>query len=238
MTDQFRNQYPQAARLLISGPNAPGARPELTGTSPDVALNADEDFRKRLVETIPYLRAFAQTLCRNRDVADDLAQESITNAWQARKSFQPGTNLKAWLFVIQRNAFYSAHRRKWRQVEWDEVTMDRMLVTPGAQEHGVNLTDLRRAMSTLPDEQREALILVGAGGFSYQEAADICSCAVGTMKSRVSRARSTLDKLISGTSPLPPSKESASSAYLGISSELAKLSTKGPASQTRRQAPK
>jgi RNA polymerase sigma-70 factor (ECF subfamily) len=197
-----------------------------------VAIADAESFRADLLRLIPHLRAFAQTLCRNRDTADDLAQQSIANAWQSRASFVPGTNLKAWLFVIQRNAFYSNHRRKWRQVEWDEDVMERALVTPGAQEQSVALTELKRAMSTLPDEQREALILVGAGGFSYEEAAGICSCATGTMKSRVSRARKTLTSLMTGLAALPKSGETGQSAYQDMSLELdaltkrARLSTR------------
>ena len=184
------------------------------------APDPDDDFRARLVELLPYLRAFAHTLCRSRDGADDLAQESLASAWKARASFEPGTNLKGWLFMIQRNAFYSAHRRKWRQVDWDEPAMERVLVTDAAQQSSVELTELKRAMTTLPDEQREALILVGAGGFSYLEASAICGCAVGTMKSRVSRARNAISVLMGDGARLPTSNESASSAYQGILSEL------------------
>ena len=191
-------------------------------TSPD----PDDDFRTRLVELLPYLRAFAHTLCRSRDGADDLAQESVASAWKARASFVPGTNLKAWLFMIQRNAFYSAHRRKWRHVDWDEKAMEHVLVTDAAQHVSVELTDLKRAMSLLPDEQREALILVGAGGFSYQDAAAICGCAVGTMKSRVSRARHAITVRMSDGVPLPELREDAGSAYQGIVSELDMLSTR------------
>jgi len=190
------------------------------------APDPDDDFRARLVDLLPYLRAFAHTLCRSRDGADDLAQESVASAWKARASFEPGTNLKAWLFMIQRNAFYSAHRRKWRQVDWDDQAMERVLVTDAAQQVSVELTDLKRAMTLLPDEQREALILVGAGGFSYQEAASICGCAVGTMKSRVSRARHAITTRMGDGAPLPPSNESATSAYQGIVSELNTLSAR------------
>lgn len=181
---------------------------------------ADDAFRAGLIELLPYLRAFARTLCGNRDIADDLAQESIASAWKSRASFEAGTNMKAWLFMIQRNAYYSAYRRKWRQVDWDEQTMDRVLVTDASQLASVELTDLKRAMTLLPDEQREALILVGAGGFSYQEAASICGCAVGTMKSRVSRGRSTITSLTSENNRLPKSNEDASGAYQGILAEL------------------
>ncbi|NOT40005.1 MAG: sigma-70 family RNA polymerase sigma factor [Alphaproteobacteria bacterium] len=205
----------------------PRARTSLETSKNGTAAEAGDDaFRARLIELAPYLRAFARTLCGHRDVADDLAQESLASAWKARASFQPGTNMKAWLFMIQRNAFYSAHRRKWRQVSWDEQAMERVLVTDASQQASVELTDLKRAMTLLPDEQREALILVGAGGFSYQEAASICGCAVGTMKSRVSRGRHTIASLMSERTQLPQSSEDASSAYQGILSELDALSAR------------
>jgi RNA polymerase sigma-70 factor, ECF subfamily len=187
---------------------------------------ADDDFRAKLIELLPFLRAFARTLCGNRDGADDLAQEAIRTAWQKRHMFERGTNLKAWLFMIQRNTYYSSLRRRWRQVEWDDETMNPRLVTHASQQSGMELTDLRRAMSMLPDEQREGLILVGAGGFSYLEAAAICGCAVGTMKSRVSRARRTLAAIMDDGAKLPASNESAAGAYEGIMTELEDLSTR------------
>jgi RNA polymerase sigma-70 factor (ECF subfamily) len=166
----------------------------------DIPAQGDEtDFRRQLLLLVPYLRAFAQTLSRNPDTADDLAQEALANAWNARSTFQTGTNLKAWLFVILRNIFYSAHRRKWRQADWDEGAMERLLVTPATQEASMDLVDLRRALALLPDEQREALILVGAGGFSYQEASSICACPLGTIKSRLARARTALQQILDGT---------------------------------------
>jgi RNA polymerase sigma-70 factor, ECF subfamily len=128
--------------------------------------------------------------------------------------------------MIQRNAFYSAHRRKWRQADWDDKAMERALVTGPSQQSSVELVDLKRAMTLLPDEQREALILVGAGGFSYQEAASICGCAVGTMKSRVSRARNAIATHMSDGARLPSSNESGTSAYQGIVSELNALSAR------------
>jgi RNA polymerase sigma-70 factor (ECF subfamily) len=203
---------------------ATSAQDQSSKESIEAAPAVVDDFRERLVALIPHLRAFAFTLCRNADDARDLTQESITNAWQARASFQPGTNLKAWLFVIQRNAYYSAYRRKWRQVDWDDEVIERVLVTKPSQQGSVEFTDLRRAMAMLPDGQREALILVGAGGFSYQEAAEICGCAVGTMKSRVCRARREIVALTADGSRLPPSRESASTAYQAITSELDALS--------------
>jgi RNA polymerase sigma-70 factor (ECF subfamily) len=195
------------------------------------ASDADDDFRVKLIELLPFLRAFARTLCGNRDGADDLAQDAIKTAWQKRHMFEPGTNLKAWLFTIQRNSYYSTYRRVWRQTEWNEAAMERRLVTEASQVAGLELTDLKRAMTLLPDEQREALILVGAGGFQYHEAAAICGCAVGTMKSRVSRARHTLTSLMDNSVRLPASKEGAAEAYEGIVAELGTLSA-----QPRRDA--
>lgn len=157
-----------------------------------VKQQGDADFRSGLIDLIPFLRAFARTLCGDRDEADDLCQEALAKAWQSSASFEPGTNLKAWLFMILRNHFYSNKRRSWRQQPWDENNPMHVPVTNGTQTANLNLQDLSRAMRGLPDEQREALILVGAGGFSCAEAANICGCAVGTIKSRVARARSAL----------------------------------------------
>ena len=150
------------------------------------------DFRESLIQSIPYLRAFARTLSRGRDNADDLCQEALIRAWASRASFTPGSNLKAWLFAILRNQYYSEGRRAWRNQPWDEALAEQTLITRGSQESAVELSELKRAMSLLPDTQREALILVGASEFSYQEAAEICGCAIGTIKSRVGRARQTL----------------------------------------------
>lgn len=163
---------------------------------PAVAQEGDEAFKAELVEQIPYLRAFGRSLAGSREAADDLAQEALVKAWNARHSFQPGTNMKAWTFMILRNHFYSEKRRAWRQAAWDEEKAERSLTAPASQDTVLDLEDLRRAMNKLPEEQREALILVGAGGFAYEEAAEICDCAVGTIKSRVNRARRALEALM------------------------------------------
>ena len=134
-----------------------------------------DDFREKLIELIPFLRAFSRTLSGRRDEADDLCQEALAKAWQSRGSFEPGTNLKAWLFMILRNHFYSEKRRAWRSRPWDEATAEKTLVTGAAQHASMALSDVSRAMRLLPNEQREALILVGAGGFAYEEAAKILS---------------------------------------------------------------
>ena len=152
----------------------------------------DEAFKRELVKLIPHLRAFARTLAGDPASADDLAQDAMMKAWDARSSFQMGTNMKAWTFMILRNQFYSEKRRSWRQSQLDQEAAERTLVAVDDPEAPVALDELRQALKTLPEEQREALILVGAGGFAYEEAAEICGCAVGTVKSRVSRARRAL----------------------------------------------
>lgn len=169
----------------------------------------EKDFRDGLLEAIPYVRAFSRTLCGAKAPADDLAQETLTKAWAARASFQPGTNLKAWLFMIARNQFYSEKRRSWRSVAWDEELADVRLVAPAGQGFHVDLADLKRALTKLTPEQREALILVGAGGLSYEEAAKVCGCAIGTVKSRVARARQALERMLNGpdANTLPPRDE-------------------------------
>ncbi len=162
-----------------------------------VALS-DEEFRGELGRVIPHLRAFGRSLSGNRDLADDLVQETLLKAWAARKRFQAGTNMRAWTFIILRNLFLSQMRRARFKGEWDEITANRILAAPASQERHVDLGDLQRALLHLPQPQREALILVGAGGFAYEEAADICGCAVGTIKSRVARGRVALEQLMTG----------------------------------------
>ena len=152
----------------------------------------DGAFKRELVTLIPHLRAFARTLTGDPTAADDLAQDAMMKAWDARASYQLGTNMKAWTFMILRNQFYSEKRRSWRQSQLDQEAAERTLVAVDDPESPLALDELRQAMNTLPEEQREALILVGAGGFAYEEAAEICQCAVGTVKSRVSRARKAL----------------------------------------------
>ena len=156
----------------------------------------DEAFRQELVQLIPHLRAYARTLCGDATAADDLAQDAMLKAWDARQSFEMGTNMKAWTFMILRNQFYSEKRRSWRQTQLDQEAAERTLVAVDDPEAPVALDELRQGLGMLPIEQREALILVGAGGFAYEEAAAICECAVGTVKSRVSRARRALQGIL------------------------------------------
>lgn len=168
----------------------------------EAGTDATAEFKRELSGVIPHLRAFARGLCGRPDMADDLVQETMLKAWAARERFEPGTSMRAWTFVILRNAYLTEMRRNRFRGEYDETVAERILTQPAGQEGPVHLSDMHRALLTLPPERREALLLVGAGGFSYEEAASICGCAVGTIKSRVGRARATLtDMLTEGTVP-------------------------------------
>lgn len=154
------------------------------------------DPRDRLVEHLPALRAFALSLARNGAAADDLVQDTILKAWTNIEKFEAGTNLRAWLFTILRNTFYSARRKVSREVaDVDGIHASRLSQKPD-HDGRLALNDFQVAFAKLPDEQREALILVGASGFSYEEAADMCTCAVGTIKSRANRGRRKLAELL------------------------------------------
>ena len=166
-----------------------------------------QEFKRELENVIPHLRAFARGLCGRPDMADDLVQEALMKAWAAQDRFEPGTSMRAWTFVILRNAYLTDMRRNRFRGDYDETVAERILTAPAGQEEPIHLGDLNRALQTLPSERREALLLVGAGGFSYEEAANICGCAVGTIKSRVGRARSALNSMLSEGSIPHRSKE-------------------------------
>ncbi|MFT3978809.1 MAG: sigma-70 family RNA polymerase sigma factor, partial [Sphingomonas bacterium] len=172
-----------------------------------VALS-DPEFKEQLAQVIPHLRAFGRSLSGNRDLADDLVQETLLKAWAARKRFQAGTNMRAWTFIILRNLYLSQMRRARFKGEWDDLVADRVLAAPAGQDKHVELADMQRALLHLPQPQREALILVGAGGFAYEEAAEICGVAVGTIKSRVARGRVALEALMNGNGMSPRSGQS------------------------------
>ena len=163
----------------------------------DAAKN-DAVFKRDMLAAIPALRSFARGLSGNRDLADDLAQETLLKAWAARASFRPGTNFKAWLFTILRNHFYSQGRRASRFAAWDPDLADRILVTPPDQGLAIHFADLERGLGKLPLGQREALVLVATHGLHYEEAAEVMGCAVGTVKSRVARARLSLMRFLDG----------------------------------------
>jgi len=144
----------------------------------------------------PNLRAFALSLVGDRDRADDLVQDTILRALQKWEQFEPGTKLQAWLFTLMRNLFYSEYRRRKREVEdGDGLFAAKLSILPD-QPGRVELTELRCALARLSDEQREAVLLIGAEGLSYEEVAVICGVAVGTIKSRVNRARRRLAELL------------------------------------------
>lgn len=166
-------------------------------SDPRSAPEFDENqFREDLTALIPHLRAFARSLCGNAALADDVAQDAMLKAWNARERFKQGTNLKAWTFTILRNQFYSIKRRSWRSTSLEPEVAEQTIMSNADPEQSVHLNELRRGLDMLKDDQREALILVGASGLSYEEAAEICDCAVGTIKSRVSRARANLETIM------------------------------------------
>lgn len=155
-----------------------------------------DSLRDAFVAAIPHLRAFAVSLCRDSQRADDLVQETLVKGWQKRESFEAGTNLKAWLFTILRNNYFSELRKKNHLlVEANGDSVERLSEHPAQSGH-LDLQDFAAALGQLEPAQREALVLVGAAGFSYEEAAQICGCAVGTIKSRVNRARHRLAELL------------------------------------------
>ena len=154
------------------------------------------DWRSAVHGYLPSLRAFAFTLSRNSADADDLVQETLTKAWAHRARFEPGSNLRAWLFTILRNSWYTGAAKRRREVADEEGRYAAGLTAEPNQEWTAELTSLRAALNALPPEHREAIVMVGAAGLSYQEAADISGCAVGTIKSRVNRARHHLADIL------------------------------------------
>lgn len=166
-----------------------------------------------LVAQIGNLRAFAVSLCGDRERADDLVQETLYKAWNHLDSFEEGTNLKAWLFTILRNTYFSERRRKKREVEDVDGTYAAKLASAPEQHGHMDMKDFEDVLSDLPDDQREALVLVGAAGFSYEEAAEISGCAVGTIKSRVNRARRRLAEALNldGDDDADPEKSESDS---------------------------
>lgn len=155
---------------------------------------SDSDFKSDLMTTIPSLRAFAISLAGKLDRADDLVQETLLKAWANRDSFTPGTNLRAWLFTILRNEFYTYFRKRKREVEDADGAIAATVGVHPEQEGHLDMADMQTALAKLPVDQREALLLVSASDMSYEEAAEICGVAVGTIKSRVNRARKKLNE--------------------------------------------
>lgn len=159
-------------------------------------MTTTTSWRDQVVGLIPALRAFAWSLSHNGSDADDLVQDTLIKAWTNREKFEPGTNLRAWLFTILRNTYYTNVLRRRREVRDETGEYAATLKAPATQDWSVAMRSLQQALQQLPDEHREALILVGAAGLSYEEAAEICGCALGTIKSRVNRARARLLKIM------------------------------------------
>jgi RNA polymerase sigma-70 factor (ECF subfamily) len=175
-------------------------------------LLVDTDWRDQVIALIPALRAFGCSISRNVADADDLVQDTLIKAWSHRDRFETGTNLRAWLFTILRNTYYTSVVRRRREVRDEDDQHARALTSQPTQEWGLAIRALEAALDQLPPEHREALILVGAAGLSYEEAADICGCALGTIKSRVNRARARLLKVMDIDQPsdaIIPTREGA-----------------------------
>jgi RNA polymerase sigma-70 factor (ECF subfamily) len=172
-------------------------------------MSLDPSMRDAMLAAVPSLRAFAISLCGNVDRADDLVQEALLRALSNIDSFEPGTNMPAWLFTILRNQFRSEYRKRRREVEDANGKYAETLKSLPEQPGQIEFTEFRRALGDLPQDQREALILIGASGFSYEEAAKICGCAVGTIKSRVNRARTRLGEMlaIQGAQDIGPDEQ-------------------------------
>jgi len=179
-------------------------------------LQVDADWRDQVIALIPALRAFAWSISRNGADADDLVQDTLIKAWSHRDKFETGTNLRAWLFTILRNTYYTSVVRRRREVRDEDDQHARALTLQPTQEWGLAIHALQAALDQLPSEHREALILVGAAGLSYEEAADICGCALGTIKSRVNRARARLLKVMDIDTPSDAFTSDREGASIGV----------------------
>lgn len=157
-------------------------------------------WKQDIIALIPALRAFAWSLSHNASDADDLVQDTLIKAWTNRDKFEPGTNLRAWMFTILRNTYYTSVVRRRREVRDEDGAFAATLTCAADQDWRLALNAMEGALRRLPAEHREALILVGGAGLSYEEAAEICGCALGTIKSRVNRARTRLLKLMDAES--------------------------------------
>lgn len=175
-------------------------------------MSDEPEFQRVLLASVPQLRAFALGLCGTKDMADDLVQETLMRAWANQGSFSPGTNMIGWLYVILRNAFYTEFRKRRHEVADVDGQHAAMLSGAAHQEGHIEFGEFRAALLRLPVDQREALLLIGSSGLSYEEAAAMCGCAVGTMKSRVSRARVRLAGLLAAGPEAPRGPPGAAEA--------------------------
>jgi RNA polymerase sigma-70 factor, ECF subfamily len=194
-------------------------------------VSDSDSFKKDLLEIVPHLLAFARLLARDQALAEDLVQDTIVRALANRAQFRPGTNLRGWLIIILRNRFFNEMRRSRRKMEVSVDNLGDMAAVNGGQEVSVELRDFRRAFSALSAPQREALILIGASGFSYEAAAEITGCPVGTVKSRVSRAR--LDLLHAMHGKIDPNARNRQKLAQALSAECHEMSAEPPSALKR-----
>jgi len=173
-----------------------GAIDASAATTPPSPEPETVEWRDAVIALLPPLRAFAWSLSHNSADADDLVQDTLIKAWTHREKFEPGTNLRAWLFTILRNTYYTAVVKRRREVADEDGKHAARLTAPPSQDWSVAVTAMQAALQRLPPEHREALVLVGAAGLTYEEAAEICGCALGTIKSRVNRARARLLRIM------------------------------------------
>lgn len=159
---------------------------------------SDAEFKAALLEAMPRLRSFARSLCGDAAQADDLVQDTLIRAWNARDRYAAGSSFKAWTFTILRNQFLSAMRRTRFTAEWNDNAAERVLVASADQDRQLHVADVQRALAKLPEAQRQVLMLVGAEELTYEQAAEICQVPLGTIKSRVARGREALQRLIDG----------------------------------------
>ena len=160
-------------------------------------------FTAEMTASLPALRSFARSLCRQRDMADDLVQETMVRAWSSRHTFMPGSNFRPWLFTILRNQFYNALRKRNRLVPWEPEAAERLLVQEPDQEARLHIADIEGALDQLPSGQREMLLLIAGAGLSYEEAAEVADCKLGTVKSRINRGRAAMRAIIENGEALP-----------------------------------
>ena len=187
----------------------------------------DQQFCSDLVALAPRMRSFALSLCRNGVQADDLVQDTMLKAWEFRAHYQTGTVLQAWMYTILRNRFLDDKRRSWRSCPLEPDVAENTLVAISDPDKILELDEMRRALGSLKTEQREAVMLIGAGGFAYNEAAAICGATVGTIKSRTSRARVKLREILD-TGAYKADGESCGAAMSMILSQVDKISSRAP----------
>ncbi len=197
-------------------------------TEPTTPTVVEFDFVEELERLLPEMRAFARSLARDAELADDLVQDTYLKAWAAMESFRPGAAMRPWLFQILRNQFLQHTRRAWRSTELEPEQAERCLISAECLESKSDFRILQAILETLPPQQRDALILVAAAGFTYQEAGEICGCSDGTVKSRVSRARETtihsMAQADSGhTQRVPPNGPRAAQEAYGLDNMLARI---------------